>query len=153
MVKLEPIKQISLLNFVSNILHFLKREDDEVKIILHSITENQTIFMEDFSEKNSFIEKKAWENIILWLENKGKDFSTDISNKMNGAIAIKTNFNKIGCSIYGLPNLIENVFVSIKILEFYTKIEFEKILENLEEKNAPLQKEKLIEMNSKCEIK
>jgi len=145
---LEQTKKISLGSFVINILHFLKREDEDIKIILHSVTEGRTLFMEDFSEKNPIIEKQAWENIILWLENKRQNFSLGPGGKMNGAIAEKKDFNKIGCSIYGLPNFRENVFSSIKILEFYTQIKFEEILKNLEASGAPLEKKELLEMNN-----
>lgn len=146
-------RKISLGNFVINILNFLDRENEQIKIILHDATKNESILIEDFNEPNAKIQKKAWENLILFIEYRAKNFSMDLQGKMNGAIAIKIDSTRLSCSVHGLPNQIENVFVSMKILEFQTGVHFTEILEKLEEVAAPLEKEGLLKMNANCFIK
>lgn len=141
------VTDINLVNFSINLLRVLQKDNMEVKVIVQDITNNKNIISEHFLEKRPSIEKEAWENLIIWLEIKGKKFSMDIKGNMNGAILVEKDFLEIGCSVYGL-SLIENVFCAMKILEFYQHIEFEKILQSLERANAPLDTEKILVMNA-----
>ncbi len=143
-------KTVSLNNLILNLLRFMKREDGEIKIIIKNLTTQRIIANQNFDKKNDVAENIAWENMILWLEDKKSLFSIEKNGtKPNGAVAVKKDIEKFGCSVYGLPHFVENIFLAIKILEFHTKISFEDIVSNLQlgKINAHSEREILLEMN------
>ena len=128
----EGIQQINnnLNKLVIKITEFFKREKEEIYVLLTNITEMRDVYVGDFSGGNTLLQKKVEENMEVLANN------PDSLITKEGGIAVYKLFDKFGCSVYGLPNYSENLFLGIKIIEAYTLVPFQEIIKKLEADNS-----------------